>query len=84
MNISPVRCPTVPLPGEAIVIAPGLAFAAATSPGNVVNGDFGEATSTSGVEATSATGVRSLSGSYPSFDSAGLIARLLVCPSTSV
>ena len=63
MNISPVRCPTVPLAGDAIEIASGLAFAAATISDNDLNVDFGDATRTRGVAATSATGVRSFSGS---------------------
>src|SRR5215510_6126446 len=82
---SPVRCATVPLPGDANVTWSGFALAAATTSASDLNGELAETTSTRGAEATSVTGARSLSGSYGSFgNSVGLMARLLVCPITTV
>src|SRR6185436_14697932 len=84
-NFSPVRCATVPLPGDAKLTSPGLAFAAATRSASVLYGDCAGTTMTSGALATRPIGARSLTGSYGSFEyRVGLIARLLVWPSTIV
>jgi len=44
MNISAVKCPTVPLSGEASLIASGFAFAVAIISASVENAAVGEAT----------------------------------------
>jgi hypothetical protein len=60
LNSSPVRWKTVPLPEEAIVSWPGFAFASAMSSLTEVAGTPGSTASTTGSEATTEIGAKSL------------------------
>jgi hypothetical protein len=62
-NSSPARCVKLPLPAEATLIAPGFALASAINSPMFFTGRDGLTMTTIGVDATIATGARSLSGS---------------------
>ena len=62
-STSPAMWPSVPVPASACLISPGLALAAATSSASDLYGASVRTTSTTGCEATTATGTRSFSAS---------------------
>jgi hypothetical protein len=67
LNSSPAKCAEAPTPPEPYESLPGAALAAAMMSWGDLNFDAAGTTSTLGISATDATGVKSLTGSKPVF-----------------
>ena len=89
-NISPARWVSAPLPLLAMVMAPGLDLASATSSARLLAFTFGLTAITEGMDATMATGAkprsRSKAGACPTFCacSARKLACTVIAPISSV